>query len=546
MTTRAELFNLNTPLKSLDNAFQALLPKIEAAGKAYAEERIAAEKDLNDLRVKLGSTRVSIESPVNLAKSHAKIMPLASDSLSLDVEYVALDADRKNLSFYMNNINLLVRSSASRLGPSVWSQIAEPIQRAVAHRLETHKVAGTLVICASCTHKSSCVLAPLVLDVDKAMNVWNALFPEDPCDAREMQRLADGSPEAVQNKFGIVAGMRFGSIFVGMAHLMHEKAGPARRPDVGAPRPRSPPLDARDYREQRSQTLFEDAHAEPSTTLEPPYEGRYLPPPPEPDTYTTPDRVPSELIPPFGGRAKLSSPPDHPPPPDPPAPTESSDGRDVWRNHSQPPPGRSRISFIHPRSGTSKRSSPSSPPSPPVPPVTTERSRRPERLVPTEPPLVRPPPQRTWDPNQKELGGYGMTITEEGSLVGNTNRLLSEQLPFPDINVVSLGVIPSVSPKEYKSEPSRRSDAQRRDVPDDRYGSYGPRSIRDRLEEKVEGAEQLPGMDSLMAALDDYLAKAANGSSGIPISYDLKDITKSHLAGLWAAKQRNGYDPNIF
>lgn len=412
MTTRAELFYLNAPVESLDNAFQVLLPKIEAAGTVYAEERIAAEKELNDLRVKLGSTRFSIESPVNLAKSHAKIMPLASDSLSLDVEYFALDADRKDMSFYLNNINLLVRSSVSRLGPNVWSQIAEPIQRAVAHRLETHNVAGTLVICASCTHKSSCVLAPLVLDVDKAMHVWNSLFPEDPCDARAMQHLADGSPEAVQNKFSIVAGMRFGSIFVGMVHLIHEKTGSTRRLDVTIPLP---------SRQEERQPV-------------PPRSSAFIP-----QGHLTPERQ-FEL-------------------------------------------------------------------------------RRPLR---TDPP------------------------TEDATLVGNTNRLLSKQQPFSDINVVSLGVIPSVSPKESKSGPSSRNDAERRDVPADCYGVNGLGSIRGRLEEKVQGAEQLPGMDSLMAALDDYLAKAANGNSGIPISYDLKDITKSHLARLWAAKQRNDHDPNIF
>jgi hypothetical protein len=209
--TRGELFNLNVPVESLDNAFQELVPKVEAAGKAYAEERITAEMDLKDLRAQLGGIRLSIEGPVNLAKSHAIFMPLASDSLSLDVEYFALDADGKNLTSYLDNINVLVRSSVSRLGENVWSQIADPVQRAATHQLANHEVAGTAVICASCTHKSSCVLAPLVLDVDKTMNVWNTLFPEDPCDASAMQRLADGSPEVVQNKFSIVAGMRFGS-----------------------------------------------------------------------------------------------------------------------------------------------------------------------------------------------------------------------------------------------------------------------------------------------------------------------------------------------
>lgn len=39
-----------------------------------------------------------------------------------------------------------------------------------------------------------------------------------------------------------------------------------------------------------------------------------------------------------------------------------------------------------------------------------------------------------------------------------------------------------------------------------------------------------------MIALEDYLKKATEGTSGVPIDYYLRDISKSVLAEMWVAK----------
>jgi hypothetical protein len=44
----------------------------------------------------------------------------------------------------------------------------------------------------------------------------------------------------------------------------------------------------------------------------------------------------------------------------------------------------------------------------------------------------------------------------------------------------------------------------------------------------------------MMIALDDYLKKASDGTSGVPINYYLKDIIKGMLCEMWVAK----YCPN--
>lgn len=55
-----------------------------------------------------------------------------------------------------------------------------------------------------------------------------------------------------------------------------------------------------------------------------------------------------------------------------------------------------------------------------------------------------------------------------------------------------------------------------------------------------DGANKILDINSMMAALEDYLKKAAEGKSGIPINYYLKDITKPMLAEMWVAKYYPG------
>jgi hypothetical protein len=43
-------------------------------------------------------------------------------------------------------------------------------------------------------------------------------------------------------------------------------------------------------------------------------------------------------------------------------------------------------------------------------------------------------------------------------------------------------------------------------------------------------------IDSMMTALEDCLQKAAEGNSGVPINYYLKEFTKDMLAEIWVAK----------
>ncbi|KAJ2972860.1 hypothetical protein NUW58_g9093 [Xylaria curta] len=60
------------------------------------------------------------------------------------------------------------------------------------------------------------------------------------------------------------------------------------------------------------------------------------------------------------------------------------------------------------------------------------------------------------------------------------------------------------------------------------------------LAEIDDGHNKMLDINSMMSALDDYLKKAAEGNSGVPLNYFLKDITKKELAEAWVAKYYPG------
>lgn len=378
--TRAELDSLGLTTETIDAALETLLPEIAIAGNAYGESRVAAEKHLKALHVRMGQTHRSFESPVDLAKSQAKIMPLASDSLSLDVEYIAFDSNKQTGSSYASSLSSLVSNSTSWLGAKVSGPIAKATRRQVMQQVERHNISGTLVVCASCTHKLTCFLAPVVLDVDRSIKLWNTLFPSDrlnSADEEAMESSASPREDGVlgeENRFSVVVGMSFGSVFVGMAHILNKD-------DSGA--------------------LGEDV---------------------------------ASL------RARMQSP-------------SSPEAKD--------------------------------------------------------------------------------NIT----MMDDIKRLFSVQQVSSNISVISMGTIPSMVPNGIP-EPAKTS-AKQSEISE---MSFAIDALMGRGDER----NKRPGMGSLMTALDDYLDKAANGNSGIPINYYLKDITKSYLAELWVDKRKKSFDPNIY
>ena len=94
-----------------------------------------------------------------------------------------------------------------------------------------HDIQGTLVISATCTHKDAVLLAPFVLDVDKALRVWNQVQTDQkhndqlikPDDIKNIQKIAAQSdtPADLQNALRLLSGATYGSCFIGMVHILN-------------------------------------------------------------------------------------------------------------------------------------------------------------------------------------------------------------------------------------------------------------------------------------------------------------------------------------
>ncbi|KAL6852300.1 hypothetical protein ACO1O0_006841 [Amphichorda felina] len=232
--TKTELLNLGIDTSKIDGAMDTLNDSIVDSAKTYAEKKISAENQIPDIRAQISGKHVQMESPVDYVKTQIKTMPLASDSINMDVQYFSLDTNQQDSQAFAASISSYVANSMSYLGKSVATQMSTAASSQVADQTSKHSLSGTLVMSVSCTHKNASILAPFVLNVDKGIKVWNHLFSDDkivPTSTKNMMDIATkGDPDEAAggdgkkpkfNKFSIISGMTFGSSFVGMVHVLN-------------------------------------------------------------------------------------------------------------------------------------------------------------------------------------------------------------------------------------------------------------------------------------------------------------------------------------
>ncbi|KAH7273145.1 hypothetical protein B0J15DRAFT_573986 [Fusarium solani] len=204
--TRTELANLGISTTDLDDALKTVNGSIGTAAANYAKERA--------------------ESLVDYVKTEIKTMPLATDSMSMDVQFFSVDSNDEHGAAHAKAISAFVSSSNSFLGANVQRQLSEAAQSQTALQFSEHKITGTLVISASCTHKNASVLAPCILNVDKGVRAWNRIFKDDrlnPTNVKEMAKIAQAHDTEGKKRFSILSGVTYGSSFVGMVHIVNTK-----------------------------------------------------------------------------------------------------------------------------------------------------------------------------------------------------------------------------------------------------------------------------------------------------------------------------------
>jgi len=222
--TVQELINMSVDPKDLIHKLTEVDDNVEKAALAYATTRIEQELKMQPLRAKMQMVSSNQESPIDYNRTKIKTMPLAADSLKMDAQFFSFDENKENNSNTIANIKSFVSASTSILGIGASFEQAKTAVNQVNKQLQLHKIAGTLVVTASCTHKTSLVLAPLYLDVDKAIRVWNRLFPaandKIRLDETMIKQIADEEGTTAEKSFNIISGATLGSSFVGMVHVL--------------------------------------------------------------------------------------------------------------------------------------------------------------------------------------------------------------------------------------------------------------------------------------------------------------------------------------
>ncbi|QDQ28378.1 hypothetical protein FNU76_19595 [Chitinimonas arctica] len=227
MTTQ-ELLNMHIDPGSLQKEIGTVGQQISKAATDYAKVRIDQEKTIKGLKSKQSAVHEDIESPIDYVRTQIKKMPLSSDSLKMDAQYFSFDENKQSAQNTIASIKAFVSESTSFLGDSYSMQASTAASTQVSKQVENHNIEGTLVITASCTHKDAALLAPFVLDVDKAIRVWNSVFPSDndKIKVNDPSKLAKIALEEGTGKevfLPILSGATYGSSFVGMVHVLRSE-----------------------------------------------------------------------------------------------------------------------------------------------------------------------------------------------------------------------------------------------------------------------------------------------------------------------------------
>ena len=235
--TLQEMVEMNVPPESLleyKKSIDEIDKQIVSYATDYGQKAITSQKAVATLKGDGGNIKITEmpESPIDWNKSALKQMPLSSDSLLVDAQYLSNEEEDDNDQSHASKVGVTVGHTVNMIfGPKYAAQASHSAASATLSQTSKHKVVGTLVITATCTHRQSDLFAPFILDPEKAVYAWNATFPGDQIQTTDPQTLvnairnADSSGKTDQNKLlSLLSGQTIGSSFVGMVHVLQTES----------------------------------------------------------------------------------------------------------------------------------------------------------------------------------------------------------------------------------------------------------------------------------------------------------------------------------
>jgi len=227
--TRQELVNLKIQPRELDERLEKVNEDITAAATRYAVVRMAQEDVLQGLRMGLPPVMAGLESPVdfNYGRTEIRQVPIAADNLKLEAQYFSFNENAQDAQNQLSKVRSFITGAFSTAGTDAMGssfEVANAASEQISSQIAHHNIAGTLVIAATCTHRNASMLAPLYLDVDKAIRVWNSLFTSDDAkvktDSATLAAIAEQEGRPDEPAMHIISGASYGSSFIGMVHVL--------------------------------------------------------------------------------------------------------------------------------------------------------------------------------------------------------------------------------------------------------------------------------------------------------------------------------------
>mmetsp|Transcript_1917 Transcript_1917/g.2343 ORF Transcript_1917/g.2343 Transcript_1917/m.2343 type:complete len:499 (-) Transcript_1917:95-1591(-) len=211
------------------------------AAKDWAKKVVKAQEEIKKLKdgffMGIGGQEQSqigadVESPVDFERSEVKPFPMSFDSIKFDVQYFRNEEqdDTSHAATVSAHMGASASMDDSKQGGIKGSAEASMSMNAMtSSQTSNHKIEGSLCITANCTHKNASVIAPLVLDPEKAVTAWNYTFPwtpisTDPISIFLAATIDFAIPYFLKPKLHILSGVTRASSFLGCVHFLQEES----------------------------------------------------------------------------------------------------------------------------------------------------------------------------------------------------------------------------------------------------------------------------------------------------------------------------------
>jgi hypothetical protein len=222
--TIQEMINMSIDPAELILENEEVGKQVKDAAIAFAKIKLESEKKIQPLKAKIQTVNDEVESPIDYNKTQIKQMPLSADSLKMNCQYFAFDENEQDSGTHASTVSSFVSDQVSYFGNSYSSQAKVATQSQVNSQHSRHSISGTLVVSVTCTHKDAVLLAPFILDVDKAIRAWNKVFPGDMIKTNSVTSIAEtamNAETAEEKSLTLLSGATFGSCFIGMVHILN-------------------------------------------------------------------------------------------------------------------------------------------------------------------------------------------------------------------------------------------------------------------------------------------------------------------------------------